>query len=242
MVLAALQNDGQIGSVVDVQSLRNYVRNHLEMDDEELPDVLLNVYLQDGFERTIARDNRWPRYEKTWSVSKVEGSPTATLPDDLLVPSIMSVTHGIQQLVYLTQENLESMFSQSAPPTVGTPVYYTVWGRELGLWPNPGIEAVFDMAVRGYRQPVWTNEASTIPDLDERLHLAVAYYAMALSYSQQEDEILEGVHMARWDRDVAATMRTIMDPPRHRPLVMNGGTGYLGGNSYVINPPVEPVP
>jgi hypothetical protein len=209
------------------------------MDDEELPDSLLNVYLQDGFERTIVRDNRWPRYEKTWPVSKVVDDVTAMLPDDLLIPSIMSVTQGIQKLMYLTQENVESMFSLAAPPTTGTPVYYSIWGRELSLWPNPGPEVNYDMVVRGYRQPVWANEASTIPDLDERLHLAVAYYAIGLAYAQQEDEILEGVYMARWDRDVAGTMRAIMDPPRHRPLVMNGSTGYLGGNSYVINPPAE---
>lgn len=227
---------------MDVQSLRDYVRNHLEMDDEELPDSLLNVYLQDAFERTMSRSNRWPRYEKTWPVSKVVGDETVSLPDDLLVSSIMSVVNGIHQLTYLTQENVENMFSQAAPPTVGTPVYYSIWGRQLSLWPTPGIDATYDMVVRGYRQPVWTNEASAIPDLDERLHLALAYYAMGLCYSQQEDEILEGVHMARWERDCATTMSALLDPPRMRPLIMNGARGGLGGNSYVINPPAETTP
>ena len=227
---------------MDVQELRNYVRNHLEVDDEELPDSLLNVYLQDAFEHTIAFDNRWPRNEKTWTVSKIVGNTTATLSDDLLIPSIMSVTNGIQRLTYLTQENVEQMFSQAAPPTTGTPIYYSVWGRELSFWPSPSVDASYDVVVRGYRQPVWTNEASAIPDLDGRLHLALAYYAMALCYSAQEDEILEGVHMSRWDRDLKMFARSILDPPRNRPLVLNGAIGQLGGNSYVINPPVEPVP
>jgi hypothetical protein len=227
---------------VDVQGLRNYVRNHLEVDDEELPDELLNIYLQDAFERTIASDNRWPRYEKTWTVSKILGRSGATLPDDVLVPSIMSVTQGIHRLTYITQENAEDAFSQAAPPATGQPVYYSVWGRELNLWPNPGSEATYDMTLRGYRQPMWNNEASAIPDLDDRLHPALAYYTMSLVYSAQEDEILEGVHMARWDRDLAAFRRSIMDPPRHRPLVLGGMGGGLGGNSYVINPPAEATP
>ena len=227
---------------MDVRGLRNYVRNHLEVDDEELPDDLLNIYLQDAFEQTVARDNRWPRYEKTWTVSKGIDSVSATLPDDLLISSIMSVLNGIHQLVYVTQENAEALFSQAAPPTVGTPVYYSVWGRQLNLWPNPGVDATYDMVVRGYRQPVWNNEASGIPDLDERLHPAICYYAMSLCYSAQEDEILEGVHLARWDRDVAALMRSIKDPARNRPLVMNGATGGLGGNSFIINPPAEATP
>lgn len=227
---------------MDVQALRTYVRNHLEVDDEELPDDLLNVYLQDAFEKTIMRDNRWPRNEATWPVSKVIGETTAHLPDDLLIPSIVTVLHGLQRLTYITAENAETMFSQAAPPTTGTPVYYSIWGREMDLWPNPGTETSYDMVIRGYRQPVWSNEASSIPDLDEKLHIALAYYAMSLSYSAQEDEILEGVHLARWDRDVQSAMRSILDPPRHRPLVMNGMGGGLGGNSYVINPPAEPAP
>jgi hypothetical protein len=239
MVLPALQDDG---GVVDVQEIRDYVRNHLEMDDEELPDLLLNVYLQDAFEQTVARDNRWPRYEKTWSVSKLPGLATATLPDDVLVPSIMSVMAGNQQLVYITQENAERRYSQIASTGGGMPNQYSIWGRELTLWPHPGIDSTFDVTVRGYRQPVWINEASSIPDLDERLHPALAYYAMSLTYSNQEDEILEGVHLARWDRDVMSLMRSINDPPRYRPLVMNGTGAALGGASYVINPPTELVP
>ena len=59
------------------QRLRAYVRNQLEVDDEELPDVLLNIYLQDAFDRTMALDNRWPRNETTWPLSKVARRATS---------------------------------------------------------------------------------------------------------------------------------------------------------------------
>jgi|SRR5215471_229965 len=226
---------------MDVGSLRSYVRNHLEMDDEELPDVLLNPYLQDAFTRTVSLDNRWPRYEKVWSVSKIPDADTVSLPADVLVSSIISVvmvdpvaTGAFARLTYMSQENLEDLWTQNAALTTGVPVYWSVWGRELRLWPVP---TSADLQVRGYRQPVWDDAASTIPDLDERLQFALAYYAMGLSYAAQEDEILEGVYMARWDRDVKAIMGAIMDPPRHRPLILNGGPAALGGNSYYIVPP-----
>jgi hypothetical protein len=223
---------------VDVTTMRAYVRNHLEVDDEELPDVLLDVYLQDAFERTMSKDNRWPRNEYAWNVSKVAGSIGASLPPNLLIPSILSVIHsGLQRLTYITRENAEDMFTMSPSATTGTPAYWSTWGREMFFYPNPGVDVSYDVVVRGYRQPAWDNGASTIPDLDERLHPAVAYYAMGLAYAAQEDEILEGVYMARWDRDVAGFMGAIMDPPRHRPLVLNGGTGMVGGASYVIVPP-----
>lgn len=224
---------------MDVEEIRTYVRTHLEMDDEELPDALLNVYLQDGFERTIALDNRWPRNEKIWTVSKVQGQLLAHLDDDVLIPSILSVTaHSMnRRLTYITQENAEDLFTQNAVIATGDPVYWSVWQRDMSLWPNPGTNVTYDMTVRGYSQPVWDNAASKIPDIDVRLHPAIAYYAMGLSYAAQEDEILEGVYMARWDRDVKSFMGAIMDPPRHRPLVLNGGPAVLGGSSYYIVPP-----
>ena len=222
---------------MDVATLRAYVRNHLEVDDEELPDILLNPYLQDAFERTVALDNRWPRNETTWQLSKVLDSYVISLPPSVLIPSIISVTNGNRRLSYITYENAEDMFTENQVVATGTPVYWSTWGREMSLWPNPGPDISYDVTVRGYRQPVWDEAASTIPDIDERLHPAVAYYAMALTYAAQEDEILEGVYMARWDRDAKAFMGAIMDPPRHRPLVMHGGTAVLGGASYYIVPP-----
>jgi hypothetical protein len=224
---------------VDVSTIRAYIRTHLEVDDEELPDSLLNVYLQDAFERTVALDNRWPRNETLWDVSKVLGEYNTALPVDVLIPSILSVmaNSGRRRLSYITQENAETLFSDNSVIAEGDPTYWSTWGRELTLWPNPGPNVTYDMTIRGYRQPVWDNAASTIPDIDPRLHPALAYYAMALAYAAQEDEILEGVYMARWDRDAKSLMGAIMDPPRHRPLVLNGGPAALGGASYYIVPP-----
>jgi hypothetical protein len=224
---------------VDVSTLRTFIRNHLEVDDEELPDILLNPYLQDAFERTVALDNRWPRNENFWQLSKVSGSQNISLPPSVLVSGIVSVTaHSMnRRLTYITYENAEDLFTQNTVVAIGDPVYWSAWGREMQLWPNPGLDVSYDLTVRGYRQPVWDEAASTIPDIDPRLHPALAYYAMALSYAAQEDEILEGVYLARWDRDTKALMGAIMDPPRHRPLVLNGGPAVLGGSSYYIVPP-----
>lgn len=224
---------------MDVASLRAYVRNHLEVAEAELPNTLLDVYLQDGFERTMGFDNRWPRNETIWPVTKVVDESKVALPADVLIPSIISVMADsmVHRLTYMSHENAEDMFTQSGAIATGSPVYWSVWGREMSLWPSPDISLNFPLTVRGYRQPVWSNAASVIPDLDERLHPAVAYYAMSLAYAAQEDEVLEGVYLTRWERDVRALMGAIMEAPRHRPLVLNGGPAVLGGSAYVIVPP-----
>lgn len=173
-------------------------------------------------------------------MSKADGELLATIPADLDAASIISVTTGDnRRLVYMTFENLDDDFRTGSPQTTGVPVYWTAWAGQMWFMPSPGSVGTFDVHVRGYRQPVWTDGASTIPDIDPRLHLALGYYAMSLSYAAQEDEVLEGVYMARWERDCRGLMQAILQPPRHRPLVLGGG-GLRGGYpAFVINPPAE---
>jgi hypothetical protein len=105
------------------------------------------------------------------------------------------------------------------------------------LWPKPSLSASYNVTIRGYNAPVWTGGASDIPDLDSRLHIALAYYAMSLVYAAQEDEVLEGVYMARWNRDVTQTLKTIMEPVHNHPLVLHGGNPVGGWPSFVVNLP-----
>ena len=225
---------------MDVEGLKTYVRAQLDVDDEELPDTLLNIYLQEAFDRTMAFDNRWPRNEFAWQLAKVAGEPNVTLPPDLNIPSISSVFltgDGGHQLGVIDQKTGEDWFGT----TGGEPTYVSVWNGKMNLWPIPGLDATFNFALRGYRQPVWTNGASDIPDLDPRLHVTLAYFAISLAYAQQEDEVLEGVYLARWDRDLRQQLRAILDPVHNRPLVLNGGSGPVSmGNQIVVNTPTGP--
>jgi hypothetical protein len=108
----------------------------------------------------------------------------------------------------------------------------------MTLWPQPEQAVLpYNLSVRAYRQPAWDNGASSIPDLDERLHITLAYFAMSLVYAQQEDEILEGVYLARWQRDLSQQLKVILDAPHHRPLVMHGGATIGGVPSFIVIPP-----
>ena len=200
--------------------------------------------MQEAFDRTMAADNRWPRYEMTWALSKIVGNDYITLPPDLNVPSLMSVmsiTHG-SSLVIANHENAERSFAPVITPTASVPAFVSVWDNKLWLWPAVATDSSYDIRVRGYRQPVWSYGASDIPDLDPRLHVTLCYYAMALAYAAQEDEILEGVYMARWDRDLKNQLRVMMEPVHNRPLVLHGGAPLGSTPSFVINPPPDGTP
>jgi hypothetical protein len=223
---------------MDVQGLRDFTRKQMDVDDRDLPDPLLNAYLQEAFDRTMLVTNMWPRNETTWALSKVNGAATVTLPADLNMPTILAVINVADgyQLVQIDQESAERHFGVNT--NTGKPVYFSVWGNELSLWPQLTLETTYDLILRGYRQPVWSSAASTIPDMDVRLHAPLAYYALALAYAKEEDEVMEGIYMARWQRDVTQAAKMIMEPKHNRPLVIHGGAPVGGYTRYTITPPV----
>lgn len=97
---------------MDVQELRNFARQQMDVDDRDLPDPILNVYLQEAFDRTMLFTNQWPRNETIWPLSRVVNAPSVTLPADLNVPTIISVV-GLAdgyQLAQMGQESAEQHF------------------------------------------------------------------------------------------------------------------------------------
>lgn len=225
---------------MDVQELRDYVRAQMDVDDRDLTDPILNVYLQEAFDRTMLFTNQWPRNETIWQLSKVVDATSVTLPADLNIPSILSVV-GLDdgfRLVQTNQESAEQHFGINA--NTGKPAYFSIWGNELYLWPQLSLDKTYDLILRGYRQPVWSNAASTIPDLDPRLHALLAYFALALAYAKEEDEVMEGIYMARWQRDVSQAAKMILEPSHNRPLVMHGGAPIGGAPSYTVTTPAGP--
>jgi len=188
----------------------------------------------------MAFSNEWPRNETIWTIAKVPGTLGISLPADVNIPGILSVIEATRgyKLVSIAHENAENNFGTIVNEGHRTPLYYSIFAGLMYLWPLPGDQQHVDLVLRGYRQPVWDNGASTIPDLDPRLHATLAYFAMSLVHAQQEDEVMEGVYLARWQRDLTQQLRTIMQPVGNKPLVMHGCAPVGGSPSFVVVPPL----
>jgi hypothetical protein len=228
---------------VNLQQLRDYIRTQLDMDDEELPSSMLDSYIIEAYQRMMSMENRWPSFEARWDVTQTAGDADIELPSDCDPAGLFSVIDGTSgvRLVQVANEQAEDSFNQVA--TVTTPVYYTIWGGRLRLWPNPNVERA--VRLRGYRLPTswWLTGAGAEVDADPRLHILLAHYAIALCYAQQEDEILEDLYMKRFMSGFTAARNAICNPRHHRPLIYAGGLPYgdTGATNMVwSNPPVAP--
>jgi hypothetical protein len=227
---------------VNLQQLRDYIRAQLDMDDEELPNPMLDSYLDEAYNRTIVMENRWPFFEQRWDASKIADELDITLPPDCDPGGLFSVIDAASgmRLVQVSNEQAEDNFAQIATTT--TPVYYSIWGSALRLWPDPGTDR--SLRLRGYRYPTnWiSGGAGAEPDADSRLHILLAHYAIALCYAQQEDEVLEDTYMKRYMAGFAAARNAICNPRHHRPLIYAGGLplGGTGAPSMIWGPPVGP--
>lgn len=209
---------------MNLQQLREYIRVQLDMDEEELPNALLDSYLSEGFLRTISTETRWPFYEHHWDVGKVDGERTITLPadcDPVGISALIDANSGVR-LVQIGNEIADDNFVMMN--AAGTPYYFSLEANLILLWPSE-ISGTRGYRLRGHRYPIdWIAQgASGVVDADVRLHQLLAHYAIALCYAQQEDEVLEEVYMRRWQASLTTAHQAICAPRHHRPLIFNGG-------------------
>lgn len=209
---------------MNLSDLTKYVWAQTDTTVLDLDADTIRSYLIEGFNRTIAAENRWPFYEQTWVLTVPPGETSIAVPIDLRQSGLVSLMgptgHRYEQI---GQEEAEERFGSGSGST-GQHGYFSLWADRINLWPQAAATDPIEFTLRGYRKPnplVFIGGAGEV-DADERLHRPLAHYAIALAYAQQEDEVLERTYMERWQKDVEMIRRSIMEPAHNRPLVLHG--------------------
>ena len=226
---------------MNLEELHGVVHAQTQTTSGDLADSTIDTFLRQGFERTINAETQWPFYEQSWDLVLTAGEMTMSLPGDVNQAGIMALYDTVNnfRLTMIAPEYGDDHF---AGPQVGTTcsVMYSLWGDTVYLWPKLQPSSTDRLyRLRGYRRPLSWLTTSNVPDCDERLHLPLTHYAVALAYAQQEDDQLELTYMDRWQRDVEMAHRAIMEPRHQRPLVMAGSIDAypVGGPTWVLEPP-----
>lgn len=209
------------------QELITFVRDITDLDEADLPSSLIVSYLKDGFQRIINLERRWPFLETTYTLSTVAGQrdyATSSIGSGDLreVTSVLDNSTSGNRLSLISIDEAEAVWHGSFD-TPTRPLFYAEWGDVIKLYPKP--DTVYPLTVRGYRKTsyTWTANLSLQVDCDERLHNAIAYYAVAQAYKRQEDPELSNVYKQSFDEAVMLARKELMRANGHRPMVMSRG-------------------
>ena len=72
---------------MNLTELTQYVWDQTDTTEYDLPATTIAAYIDEAFQRTIAAENMWPTYEKTWTVIVPVGGVSATLDADVNRPT-----------------------------------------------------------------------------------------------------------------------------------------------------------
>lgn len=193
--------------------MRDLVRGQLDLDDTDLPDVLLDNYVQEGYDRVLELEQRWPFFETQWTLD-VAADGSTVMPDDARMIEMMISPDG--RLLRRIPPRLSVLSFPPGHSSNGNPGFWSRLNRQIFIRPAPG--AITVLTVYGYRMgSTWISIAGAECDCDRRLHIPICWYACSLGYAQQEDEVLEATYLNRFKEGTAVARDAIMRPNSAQP-------------------------
>lgn len=174
-------------AALTLQQIRDQVRNTVELDATDIPDSILDLFIQEGFDRIARDERRWSFYEADYTFSSVasQGAYAFTSIDADLA-TVDGVEHENWMLMPISHQLAQGQYAGS--DVTGTPTNFSVWNSKLHLWPKP--DGVLTVSVRGYRQPSdWIAQGSgASPDVPVEFHPLIVLWALHRAYLQQDDQ------------------------------------------------------
>jgi hypothetical protein len=209
-----------------LDELRVYVRQHLDLDESEVPNSLLNVWARDASIKISRTRKRWPFFEASWVLNAEAGVSDYDLTDlalfDPPVDEITSIVRDDRRLVYMGRDEAEAAYLPYQEHG-GYVTFYNIWNNKLRLYPTP--EGADTLYLRGYRKVTdWVAEGSgAVPDFPEDFHDAVRLYMLAMAYMQQEDIEMAQQFVGAFNAEMDVLKKQYGDAPGAYPLVLGGG-------------------
>lgn len=206
-----------------LQSIRDYVRSYMDLDESDLADTLIDAWCSEGSLLIEKAEKRWPFYETSWTLSTVADQQDYTITTAIgtNVREVVAITGPRWDLLWIDRGAADWRWPQNVE-TTGEPTHWSQWGTtSLRLHPTPS--AAVQLTVRGYRTATdWVaTGAGTSPDFPAELHPTLMAFVMARAYLQQEDEDLAQQNMQIFEASLDAFRRRITDTPGNQPLILN---------------------
>lgn len=206
---------------MNLQQIRDFVRLHLDIEIEDLPDAVLDVFIAEGVTRIVLAEKRWPFFKQRWDLQTAEDQASYLLTD--LSPDLKEVG-GIKgerwTLTWIGEDEAADVWPETAIST-SEPTHFSIENDTLYLYPTPNES--YDLIVRGWRKPTAMAAAGDEPDLPEEFHNTVALWALSKAYNHQDDPEMGQMYERQFADELGLFRRRFVDTPAAQPLVLNGG-------------------
>ena len=216
-------------ATMSASAIRTFVYDHLDVDADELPTSLLDMFMRDAVIRIISFFNESPvwlqveySFDSVPSQQAYDLDATAGMNNPAPLQSIDEVRGPSYSLQPRIHRQVRSEFRSDSPS--GRPQQWSAWGRSLHLWPVPSSVETF--SVLGTRQPNWDwiSEGSSVPDCPEEFHPLIAQWTLSRAYAQQDDIEMADFYRSEFVSELKNIASRWTSNITAQPMVMNGGT------------------
>lgn len=219
-----------MANTLTLQEMRDIVRTTLDLDTTDLPDLIVDSWLQEGYDLAIAVEKNWRFFESTQTFSTVADQQSydyTTFSSADPLESVYAVRGPRWDLLPVDQRLAEAAFNKQTAVT-REPNYFSQWEHKLIFWPTPN--DVYSMEVRGHRQPHdWIAAgAGAVPDCPAEFHRPIVTWALSRAYSQQDDPSMGQMFEIQFGNENRALRQRFVELPTTGPLIVNGGEIQAG--------------
>lgn len=208
---------------MDLGSMRQFLRTTMEVEAEDWPDELIDAGLKEGYERIIAREQRWPFYEGRWTFNTSSATQGYFLPDAASdLREVTAVRLNGARIQFVDEDSADRRWAGKT----GSAVAWSRWGDYLNLWPTPA-DGGLSIEVRGYRQPQpFESISGWEPDMPVQFHGLLIDWALGSEYQRQDDVEMMTSYRNKFEEQLTSLRKAAMASPTPGPIVM-GGDGLL---------------
>jgi hypothetical protein len=217
---------------VNLAELRTRVYDILEEDSEGVSESLIDLFAQDGYDRVVGADRKWPWFQSTTTLTTYNGTQSYTPPLKEVSRLIRRSTGGGEKLTFMDHADALEMFDSAT----GEPYAFSVWGHQIHLWPVPA--STEELTVVGYRQPNdWQANPAVEIDIDSEFHMAILYWTLSRYYARIEDTEISAFYEQMFVTGVTTAQQAIKSRNTFDfPLILSGGTRNRSSSSHVLVP------
>lgn len=165
--------------MMTLAELRSFVRTHLDVTADDIPDLLLDQWANIAFIKITASRRRFPSNEVVVDLPLVANTSTYVNP-------MKRITNAYLNGVELERTHVSDILAQHSA-TNSVPNRYAVYGTNLYIYPTPTVAATLKLL--GARNPImtWRTSPSTPVDLPDIYEPCMVAWVLCEAYKHAQD-------------------------------------------------------